>query len=426
LSIKVDTGQTTNSRLNHAIIQRMTALKPSIAQSVKAQYNPAMLIEERSQLLATLGFAIENPLSNPLLTDELLFAEGGNASIAIKGDIMVKRADTKVKAALLYREALVLQELSSLPGIIKLAAKRDEAISTDSIFLDPVPGINLMNAKEKELFNADEILFLIIQTLKILNGIHRSGYVHRDIKPKNIMVTTDGDIIIIDFGCAEKLGSNVLDSSYSFSKGEFIGDLSVEKLCVEINALSNFHNIKSPKKSLAWLNEILSTTHFPKDEELPLEKRIRKNRLFFEERFSRDICPRIIAKKTFATTFEYLDPRFALYNGATPLADLFSVGIMLYELLCGDTPFHCNTTTEFRAISNKNYLEEIDWSLFPGYLRPLIASHIKPLIIRLIDPNIGNRFPSVDKALEHIKEDKILERLSSVEVLRKNNISSRL
>lgn len=43
------------------------------------------------------------------------------------------------------------------------------------------------------------------EVLKGLSAIHNAGYIHRDIDPSNIMLTSDGKVKIIDFGIAKKI-----------------------------------------------------------------------------------------------------------------------------------------------------------------------------------------------------------------------------
>lgn len=49
---------------------------------------------------------------------------------------------------------------------------------------------------------SDEVLFLFHDFLYDLARIHDLGFLHRDISPGNLMITDEGDLILIDFGSA--------------------------------------------------------------------------------------------------------------------------------------------------------------------------------------------------------------------------------
>jgi serine/threonine-protein kinase len=59
------------------------------------------------------------------------------------------------------------------------------------------------------LLRADEVLEIIAQAAEALDFAHQRKIVHRDVKPANIMRTSEGQIKVMDFGIA-KLPSSTL------------------------------------------------------------------------------------------------------------------------------------------------------------------------------------------------------------------------
>ncbi len=81
----------------------------------------------------------------------------------------------------------------------------------------------------KELYNKyqnDRFGFAVFIVKNILSGLmalHDKGYIHRDLDPSNIMITTDRKVKIIDFGIAKRLDNLNTQDQQLTSTGQFIG-----------------------------------------------------------------------------------------------------------------------------------------------------------------------------------------------------------
>jgi predicted ATPase/tRNA A-37 threonylcarbamoyl transferase component Bud32 len=43
----------------------------------------------------------------------------------------------------------------------------------------------------------------LVQVVQALSALHEAGYLHRDVKPSNILVTDDGQVVLLDFGLSQ-------------------------------------------------------------------------------------------------------------------------------------------------------------------------------------------------------------------------------
>ncbi|HMB01942.1 MAG TPA: serine/threonine-protein kinase, partial [Spirochaetota bacterium] len=69
------------------------------------------------------------------------------------------------------------------------------------IVMEYVNGLSLedMIIEERHL-RVDEIVLIFLNMLKGLDFIHTKGLVHKDIKPANFLISTEGEVKISDFG----------------------------------------------------------------------------------------------------------------------------------------------------------------------------------------------------------------------------------
>ena len=71
------------------------------------------------------------------------------------------------------------------------------------IVMEYIDGITLKEFMEQQgVLRWKDSVHFIIQVLRALQHAHDRGIVHRDIKPQNIMLFSDGTIKVMDFGIA--------------------------------------------------------------------------------------------------------------------------------------------------------------------------------------------------------------------------------
>ncbi|KAI7868916.1 kinase-like domain-containing protein [Spinellus fusiger] len=59
---------------------------------------------------------------------------------------------------------------------------------------------SVLDRKENLVLNEEEAKFYLAETILAVDSLHRLGYVHRDIKPQNILIDHHGHVKLADFG----------------------------------------------------------------------------------------------------------------------------------------------------------------------------------------------------------------------------------
>ena len=176
----------------------------------------------------------------------------------------------------------------------------------------------------------DTIQFYAAEIVNFLSYIQSKNIVHRDLKPENIMMNENWHLQVIDFATARILGKY-------FDK---------KKMVFKDDDTNSSDNNKK--------NELKENQKNIDDDDLDINPRSDRRGL------------------TFVGTAEYVSPEVLGDKPAGFGADIWALGIMIYQMFCGRTPFKEKTNyLIFRKIeelkieysSNVNITEE-EYSIF--------------------------------------------------------------
>ena len=128
-------------------------------------------------------------------------AESTHAVVALAPDDQKR---LKAGRQRFLNEARVLAKFHGNPGIVDV---RDffEQNETAYIVMDYLEGETLKDYLRHETIEANRAFDLIQPILDTLELIHANNVIHRDISPDNIMLCSNGNLCLMDFGAAHEL-----------------------------------------------------------------------------------------------------------------------------------------------------------------------------------------------------------------------------
>ncbi|XP_051124411.1 uncharacterized protein LOC127246847 isoform X2 [Andrographis paniculata] len=232
------------------------------------------------------------------------------------------------------------------------------------LIMEYLPGGDIMTLlMRQDVLSEDVARFYMAESILAIHSIHQHGYVHRDIKPDNLILDKTGHLKLSDFGLCkplEKYSSILLEDD----------DFAVQDTGIE-------GDVPTGTNAAPWLMA---------KEQLQKWKRNR----------------RALAYSTVGT-LDYMAPEVLLKKGYGMECDWWSLGAIMYEMLVGYPPF-CSDDPRMtcrKIIHWKTCLK------FPE--EPKISDEARDLITHLlcdVDKRLGTRGVEEIKGHPWFKETK--------------------
>lgn len=214
--------------------------------------------------------------------------------------------------------------------------------------------------------------FYASEVVVALEYVHMMGIVYRDLKPENVLVRSDGHIMLTDFDLSLKCDTQTSmaqlvsdpiqlpgasSSDYSADPPPFTNASCILPNCI-VPAVSCFHPKRRRKKKSGHNRGVPEFVSEPVD----------------------------VRSMSFVGTHEYLAPEIVSGEGHGSAVDWWTLGIFVFELLYGVTPF--------RGIDNEMTLANIVARALEFPKEPSVPGSAKDLIVGLLVKDPARRMGS--------------------------------
>jgi serine/threonine protein kinase len=112
---------------------------------------------------------------------------------------MIRRSDT----AFFWEERDIMAHTKS-EWIVQLHYAFQDVCNLYMV-MDFVPGGNMVSLMEKYEIPEKWVQFYTAELVLALEAIHAMGYIHRDVKPENLLLDSKGHLKLADFGTCMKM-----------------------------------------------------------------------------------------------------------------------------------------------------------------------------------------------------------------------------
>lgn len=212
------------------------------------------------------------------------------------------------------------------------------------LVMEYLPGGDMMNLLIREDTLTESVArFYIAQTVLAIESIHKYNYIHRDIKPDNLLLDKNGHMKLSDFGLCKPLDCSNLSAinENEVLGGESMADSEKASICFPVKSNGS-----------CWNSPLEKLQHW------------QMNR-------------RTLAFSTVGTP-DYIAPEVLLKKGYGKECDWWSLGAIMYEMLVGYPPFYSDSAIQ----TCRKIVHWKDHVKFPEGSR--LTPEAKDLICRLL------------------------------------------
>src|SRR5581483_5482547 len=205
-------------------------------------------------------------------------------------------------------------------------------------------------------FGLRRLLDVFLQACQAVEYAHARGVIHRDLKPANIMVGDFGEVLVMDWGVAKAIGGSASQVKEEAVDRISASDMDAMRRRSSYPAAGTVTSIRAGKRGLAT------------------------------------------QRGTVIGTPAYMSPEQAAGLPLDEKTDVYALGVILYQILCGEVPFDHDDPQVILSLLAK------EPPLPPSEVSPSAPLALESLALRMLAKKPEDRTLTIPQIRAHIQD----------------------